>query len=224
MIGFQVLKRTRQVDEVTIESFRNLPIANVSDSMSRLTAGGAKLRPMHSTGKLAGTALTVKTRPGDSLMLHKALNMAGRGDVIVVDGGGDLTNSLMGEMMAAYAERKGLAGIVIFGAIRDYDSIKKGTFPIFAAGVTHRGPYRDGPGEINVPIAIDGMVVQPGDVILGDGDGIVCIPFEQTDQILVAARQRYEAELIQQKSIIEGNNDRSWVDALLKKLGCVIER
>ena len=144
-----------------------------------MTAGGASLRPMHAGGVLAGPAFTVKTRPGDNLMLHKAIDIAEPGDVIVVDGGGDLTNSLIGEMMSAHAEQRGIAGMVIYGSIRDYDTIHAGKFPVFAAGVTHRGPYKDGPGEINVPIAIDGMVIEPGDLIVGDGDGIVCVPFAQ---------------------------------------------
>ena len=177
LIGFRILQRTRKVDADTVAKFRELPVANISDSMSRMTAGGASLRPMHAGGVLAGPAFTVKTRPGDNLMLHKAIDIADPGDVIVVDGGGDLTNSLIGEMMSAHAEQRGIAGMVIYGSIRDYDSIHAGSFPIFAAGVTHRGPYKDGPGEINVPIAIDGMVIEPGDLIVGDGDGIVCVPF-----------------------------------------------
>ncbi|MEI0548560.1 RraA family protein, partial [Klebsiella sp. 72742] len=116
----------------------------------------------HREGVLCGAALTVKARPGDNLMLHYAIDSAEPGDVIVVDAGGDLTNALIGEMMVAYAVKRGVAGIVIHGAIRDAGSIKAGDFPLFAAGVSHRGPYKDGPGEINVPIAIDGMVIEPG--------------------------------------------------------------
>src|SRR3546814_6419581 len=103
-------------------------------------------------------------------MVHKALSMAAPGDVVVVDAGGDLTNAIIGEIMTATAERRKLGGIVIHGAIRDAESIRKGNFPIYAGGVTHRGPYKDGPGEINVTISLNGMVVQPGDLILGDED------------------------------------------------------
>ena len=186
MIGFQICKRMRKVDAGTVAKFRELPVANISDSMSRMTAGGAVLRPVHREGVLAGPAFTVKTRPGDNLMVHKAIDIAEPGDVIAVDGGGDLTNSLIGEMMAAQAERRGIAGIVIYGAIRDHDTLQAGTFPVYAAGVTHRGPYKDGPGEINVPIAIDGMVIAPGDLIVGDGDGVVCVPFDVTAEVLKA--------------------------------------
>jgi RraA family protein len=221
MIGFQICKRERKVDAATVARFRGLPVANISDSMARMTAGGARLRPLHAGGALAGPALTVKTRPGDNLMIHKALDIADAGDVIVVDGGGELTNALIGEMMVAHAQQRGIAGLVLNGAIRDYDSIHAGAFPVFAAGVTHRGPYKDGPGEINVPIAIDGMVIEPGDLIVGDGDGLLCIPFAQTEDIYKAAKARNDAEVRQIAAIREGTSDRAWVDATLKKLGVI---
>ena len=159
--GFRVLKRARQVSAEQVEGYRQVPVANVSDSMNRMTAGGVSLRPMHRSGVLAGPALTVKSRPGDNLMVHYALDIAQPGDVIVVDAGGDLTNAIIGELMVAYAIKKRLGGIVINGAIRDAASIAAGDFPVFAAGITHRGPYKDGPGEINVSIAINGMVIEP---------------------------------------------------------------
>jgi RraA family protein len=219
VIGFQICKRTRKVSTDIVAKFRELPVANISDSMSRMTAGGAKLRPIHAGGVLAGPAFTVKTRPGDNLMVHKALDIAEPGDIVVVDGGGDLTNSLIGEMMTAHAQQRGIAGIVIYGAIRDYDTLHAGTYPIFAAGVTHRGPYKDGPGEINVPIAIDGMVIAPGDLVVGDGDGLVCVPFDQTEEVLKATQAKHAAELKQIEAIKAGKSDRAWVDAALTRLG-----
>jgi len=223
VIGFQIRKRDRKVDAATVAKFRQLPVANISDSMSRMTAGGAALRPMHRSGVLAGPAFTVRTRPGDNLMVHKALDIAEPGDVIVVDGGGDLTNSLIGEMMVAHAQTRRIGGIVIYGAIRDYDTIHAGDFPVFAAGVTHRGPYKDGPGEINVPIAIEGMVITPGDLIVGDGDGVVCVPFDATAEVLKAAEAKHQAEIKQFAALKEGKSDRAWVDAALTRLGCTIE-
>jgi len=219
VIGFQICKRTRKVSADIVAKFRELPVANISDSMSRMTAAGAKLRPIHAGGVLGGPAFTVKTRPGDNLMVHKALDIAEPGDIVVVDGGGDLTNSLIGEMMTAHAQQRGIAGIVIYGAIRDYDVLHAGHYPVFAAGVTHRGPYKDGPGEINVPIAIDGMVIAPGDLVVGDGDGLVCVPYEQTAEVLKATEAKHAAELKQIEAIKAGKSDRAWVDAALTRLG-----
>ncbi|WP_159913979.1 RraA family protein [Pantoea sp. 18069] len=219
MIGFQICSLTRRVDSRIVEAFRLLPVANVSDCMSRMTAGGAQLRPYHSKGVLAGPAFTVKTRPGDNLMIHKALQLAQPGDVIVVDGGGDVTNALIGELMVNTAIQRGLAGFVMNGAIRDVDAIGAGTFPVYAAGVTHRGPYKDGPGEINVPIALNGMVVNPGDLILGDADGLLCVPLADAETLLQATLGKQELEQVMMRDIKQGTLDNTWIDATLKRLG-----
>lgn len=219
-IGFRVLKRNRQVSAQLVERYRGVPVANISDSMNRLTAGGPRLRPVHREGVLAGPALTVKCRPGDNLMLHYALDIAQAGDVIVVDAGGDLSNALIGEMMLAYAQKKQLGGIVINGAIRDAASIRSSDFPVFAAGITHRGPYKDGPGEINVPVAFDGMVVEPGDLVIGDDDGLLCVPYADAEQVLEKAVAKHAAEAQQLRDIAEGVNDRSWVINSLRAKNC----
>jgi regulator of RNase E activity RraA len=219
-IGFRIRKNTRQVSSDIVDKFRAIPVANVSDSMSRMTATGPRLRPMHRSGALAGPALTVKSRPGDNLMLHKALDMAEPGDVIVVDAGGELTNSLFGELMLSYAVKRGVAGLVIDGAIRDAQALYERNVPVFAAGVTHRGPYKDGPGEIGFPIAIDGMLIEPGDLILGDWDGLVAVPYADVETVYKAAKAKNDAETKQMAAIEAGTNDRSWVDQTLDRLGC----
>jgi regulator of RNase E activity RraA len=218
--GFRIALRSRKVGPDVVARFRELPVANVSDSMSRMAAGGPRLRPMHAGGALAGPALTVKTRPGDNLMVHKAIGLAEPGDVIVVDAGGDLTNAIIGELMIAQMVKRGLGGIVINGAIRDSAAIRAGGYPVFAAGVTHRGPYKDGPGEINVPVAIDGMVIAPGDLVLGDDDGLLCVPYDQVEQVHAAAAAKHAAETKQMAAIEAGAHDAAWVDAALKRLGC----
>jgi regulator of RNase E activity RraA len=223
VIGFRVRKRARMADPALVERFKAIPVANISDVMSRMVAGGSRLRPMHAGGVMGGVALTVKTRPGDNLMLHKALDMAGPGDVIVCDAGGDLTNSLMGEIMLGYAAKRGVAGFVIDGAVRDCAAIKASPLPFYAAGVTHRGPYKDGPGEINIPVSIDGMVIEPGDIVLGDEDGILCVPIDDAEAIYEAAAAKNAAEIKAIAAVEAGTNDRSWVDASLKRLGCVID-
>ena len=220
-IGFRILPRRRAVDTDTVRRFRELPVANVSDVMSRMSAGGARLRPLHAGGVLAGPALTVKTRPGDNLMVHKALTLAEPGDVIVVDAGGDLTNALIGELMLSHAIQVGVAGVVIDGAVRDLAWIRANTLPVYAAGVTHRGPYKDGPGEINVPVALDGMVIEPGDLVLGDDDGLLCVPFDAAAAVHDAAKAKHEAELKTLANTQAGRLDpKTWVDEALKRLGC----
>lgn len=219
-IGFRILNRERVAPKALVEAFAKLPVANVSDAMSRMTAGGPALRPMHASGGMAGVALTVACRPGDNLMLHKAIDLSRPGDIIVVDGGGDLTNALMGELMLAYAIKKGVSGLVLNAAIRDLDAFIKTNLPTYAAGVTHRGPYKDGPGEINVPISIGGMVVYPGDIVIGDSDGVLAVPLADAEVVLKKTEAKQDAEVLQMQAIQNGSNDRSWVDAALKKAGC----
>jgi len=219
-IGFRILNRKQRVEARLVEKFLDLPVANVSDSMWRLTAAGSKLRPMHTSGQMAGPALTVKSRPGDNLMLHKAIDLAEPGDVIVCDAGGDLTNSLMGELMLAHAVKRDVGGFVLDGAVRDVLAFREVNLPVFAAGVSHRGPYKDGPGEINVPIAIDGMVIEPGDLVIGDWDGVLSVPFDQVEGILEKTTQKQADEVQQMAEIQKGNNDRTWVDKVLKERGC----
>jgi regulator of RNase E activity RraA len=221
-IGFRILPRSRKVSDRHVASFKDLPVSNVSDVMSRMTAGGAMLRPMHAGGVLVGPAVTVKTRPGDNLMVHKAIDLAEPGDVIVVDAGADLTNAIIGEMMVAYAAHRGVAGFVINGSIRDVAAISQGKMPVYAIGVTHRGPYKNGPGEINGSIGISGMIVEPGDLILGDDDGVVCVPFDAVDAVLADAHAKNRAEKVQMAAIKAGALSRTWVDEALVELGCEV--
>jgi RraA family protein len=220
MIGFRICKRERKVEPKWVDAFRALPVANVSDVMSRMTAAGAALRPYYTGGIMVGPAVTVKARPGDNLMVHKALDIAEPGDIVVVDAGGDLSNAIIGELMVAHAEQRGLGGIVIYGAIRDSAELSAGSFPVFATGVTHRGPYKDGPGEVNVPISISGMVINPGDLVCGDADGLLSVAIEDVEAVYAAATNKHEAETKQMANIKAGANDRTWVNATLSKLGC----
>ncbi|MGM0792501.1 MULTISPECIES: RraA family protein [Bacillus] len=222
-IGFRVLPIKNRVSKEIIEQYRSVVTPHISDNLNRMHAIGAKLRPYHKKGKLIGTAVTVKTRPGDNLLVHKAIDLAEPGDVIVVDAGGDTTNAIVGEIMLRIAKRNGITGFIIDGAIRDTKAFAEGDFPVYAVGVTHRGPYKDGPGEINVPISIDGMCVNPGDLVIGDEDGIAVIPQENAEELLykVKAQEVKESEIFE--SIENGTIDRSWIDETLQKRGCELE-
>ncbi len=219
-VGFRIKTSWVRIAPELVADFAELPVANVSDSMSRLAGLGAGLRPMHRAGNLAGPALTVRCRPGDNLLIHKAIDMAQPGDIIVVDAGGDMTNSLMGELMLAHATVRGVGGFVLNGAIRDADAIRQQDLPLFALGATHRGPYRTGPGEIGHPIALDGTVIEAGDLILGDLDGLVAVRRADADAVLSATRKKHAAEALQMQQTLAGTTDRSWVDRALIDAGC----
>ncbi|QDG94628.1 RraA family protein (plasmid) [Rhizobium sp. NIBRBAC000502774] len=219
-LGFRIINRGRSVAEEWIEKFRDIPVANISDVMGRLGAGGATLRPVHGAKVMSGNAVTVRTRPGDNLVVHYAINTAKPGDVIVVDADGDLSNAIVGEMMLTSAKLAGLAGMIINGAVRDSSWIRQNGFPVFAAGITHRGPYKDGPGEVNVPISIGGMVIMPGDLIVGDEDGFVSIPHDQVQKVYIDALQKSRKEQKNMGEILDGTRDRAWVEMRLRSLGC----
>ena len=157
-IGFRILPMPARPAKKLIKALAAMLTPHLSDNMNRMVAGGAALRPMHRGGKLCGPAFTVKVAPGDNLMVHKAIDTAARGDVIVVDAGGDLTHAIIGDIMASHAEKRGVAGFIIYGAIRDSAEIGARRFPVYACGVTHRGPYKNGPGEINAPPSVYQLV------------------------------------------------------------------
>ncbi len=218
--GFQVLQMSSRPRWELVEGYRGISTPLISDNLNRIYGSTAHLRPLHRGAQLLGVALTVKTRPGDNLMVHKALDLAQAGDVIVVDAGGDVTNAIVGEIMMTLAMHKGLRGFVVDGAIRDVRAFAEADFPVYARGVTHRGPYKDGPGEINVPVSVCGMTVVPGSIIVGDADGVVAIPPDAAESVLRAAvsqRQREQAIL---SDVVSGTVDRSWVDQTLRQKGC----
>ena len=194
------------VDEAVLDVFREFATAAISDNLDRMP-GIVGLRPFHRAGKLVGTALTVQVRAGDNLAIHQALSEARPGDVIVVDGGGDVSRALVGDIMKAIAESKGAAGYVIDGAIRDTGAFMASDFPCYARAATHRGPYKVGPGVINGPVCVGGWTINPGDVVVGDEDGVVTFPPAIAPALIeaVRAQERREAEAL--KMIRDGRYD-----------------
>lgn len=210
---------TRRVSKANVERYRNMPTAVVGDCMLRIHGCGAAVRPIYSASSpLAGPAYTVKTRPGDNLFVHKAIDRASEGDVLIVDAGGSTTNAIVGEMMLTHAETRGLAGVVIYGAIRDSDHVARHAFPVFASGVSQQGPFQSGPGHVNVPIAINGMVVMPGDLVLGDRDGVISIPFDEVDELYDEVFTRARGEEAQRKRVRDGSVARDWIDKRLDEM------
>ena len=200
------------------DALRDIPVAHLSDNLQRLS-GICGLQRLHRTAKLVGTALTVKTRPGDNLLIYKALMMASPGHVLVVDGAGDLTNAIVGELLMLYARERGCVGFVIDGAARDSGAFLQADFPCYARGISHRGPYKTGPGAINVPISVCGQVVQPGDVLVGDEDGIVSFPATAAEDLIAAARRSAAQEGEVKAEIGNGRVEQSWLKRTLDPHG-----
>lgn len=218
-VGFRIFPPLRAPQKL-VALYEDVPTPNISDNMNRLNGMCVSIRPMHGTAKLLGSAFTVKTRPGDNLVVHKALDMLESGDVLVVDAGGDTSNAILGEIMLRIAAQNGAVGMVIDGAIRDASAFAASGFPCFARGATHRGPFKDGPGEIGVPVTVGGAIVSPGDIVVGDADGIVAIPLEEAEPLGEKVRQTISKEAETMRQIDEGTLDRSWVNQTLKDKGC----
>jgi len=220
-VGFRILTQNNRPAKDLIEGFKGIPVANIADCMNRMSCLNAKIRPVNDVA-LLGPAFTVKTRPGDNLLLSKAIDLAEPGDIIVVDVQGDLTNAVMGELMTLWAMKKGIGGFVIDGAVRDLGALKKMDIPIYAAGFTPAGPYKDGPGEINVPISCGGIVVHPGDILVGDEDGIVVLRPQDAEELLEKAKGKSRMEDQIKLDIANKAWDRTWVDQFLGKLGAEV--
>lgn len=198
-----------------VSLFEGIPSSIISDVMRRM--GGARtLRPQHRSGGLLGSAYTVMVRSGDNLYIHEALRHIQKGQVLVVDGEGHTDRALVGEIMMSVAQMRGVAGFVINGAIRDSDAFLSSNFPCYAKAVTHQGPFKNGPGRISVPIVVEGAVVSPDDVVVGDADGVVFVPLAQAEDIADRSRKKMELEAAVLSGISTGNYDDSWVGEALQ--------
>lgn len=198
--------------------FGKLPAANVADTMGRSCAMHPRIHLMSGfKGIMVGPSFTVKARAGDNLFIHQALDMAQPGDILVVSNEEDQWRSLMGEIMFTYAiyQRK-LGGIVLDGPVRDVDALRAMKLPVYATGSTPGGPYKEGPGEINIPIACGGISVNPGDIILGDADGVIVIPLKDAPEILEAAEKLHQMDIAKIQAAKDGTSNRAWVMNTMK--------
>ena len=224
-LGFRVISKREKNKNTLINQFNNYSTANIADCMNRFFCVDSRIKLINQIDgmKMVGQALTVKTRSIDNLMIHKAIDMAVSGDIIVIDTFGDTQSAVIGEIMTRMAMLKKISGFLIDGCIRDYAEIKNLNLPIFAKGITPRGPYKDGPGEINVQVSCGGVVINPGDIIVGDYDGVVVIPTNEVEDVLLKVRQKKEVEIKRLESLKHGNfGDRSWIDRTLLEKGCKI--
>ncbi len=218
-VGCKIVKDFPRPDRELVELFRGMPVANIDDNMGRMGAVDASIVPL-GKGQLLGTAFTVRVPQGDNLMFHAAMDLAKPGDVIVIDAGGFTDRAIFGELMAAYCKSRGIRGIVCDGAVRDSDALAAmEDFPVYAKAVTPNGPYKNGPGEIGCQVVIGGKAVHPGDIIVGDRDGVLVISPADARKLADAAR----AVVVKEEGIMkhiqkDGTYDRPWVWEFLNQM------
>lgn len=218
--GCKIIRDFERAPARLVELFRDIPVANVDDCMGRIAALDQQIRPLNRS-HLLGTAFTIRVPQGDNLMFHKAMDLAQPGDVVMIDAGGGTNRAIFGSLMASYCKVRGVAGIVVDGSVRDLEELQAmEDFAVYARGISPNGPYKNGPGEINVPICVGGISVRPGDIVVGDQDGIVVIHPEDAETIAAAARNVMKKEEALLRGILQGSYVRPWVDEKLEELGC----
>ena len=215
----EIRRDIERVSTALVAEARRFQASILADVGGRRGTLGGRIQPLAKTMKLAGPAFTVEVRPGDNLMIHAALVLAQPGDVIVVDGKGDLSCALTGALMAAHARKAGIAGFVIDGAVRDTEDCAKGDFPIFATGCNPNGPLKNSGGRINWPVSLAGTTVNPGDLIVGDADGVVVVPRETAAEIVRGAQAKVDSETKRMEAIGRGELAQAWVGETLKAVG-----
>jgi RraA family protein len=219
--GFRLRFDIERPDRYLIERFARFDTPSISDQLNRMFTMSAAIQLQTDQGhRILGPATTVKVFPGDNLMVHKALDIARPGDILVVDASGSSLTAVLGDLVSTKARHRGMAGVVIDGLVRDLPAIKAlGDFPVFARGVTPIGPLHRGPGEVNFPISCGGIVVNPGDLIAGDLNGVVVIPRDVAATILERLEIRAAIESAYQAAVQRGEFSNGWVDDLLDAAG-----
>lgn len=219
-IGFRIRPVTARAPAALAARAAAIPAANIGDVMHRMQTLNGGFRAYGGRRRVAGPAFTVKARSGDNLMLHRAVDLAEPGDVIVCDGNGDLAVALMGDLMLGHATRRGIAAAVLDGAVRDVESLARMDLGVWARGHTPAGPWKEGPGEIGTTIACGGQVVNPGDLICCDEDGVVIVPREEAEAVIAAAEAHNAKEIAAEAAIRTGTWPRDWVADTLRSRGC----
>ena len=220
-IGFRIKNDFQRSDKQILDRFKKIGTCAVSDGLNKFNTMHHSIKPVNDDSVICGNALTVKMRPGDNLMLHKAIGLAKPGDVIVVDTCGSDTHCVMGELMAMAAFKSGVEAIIVDGGIRDIREIKEHKFPVFAKCVTPAVGDKEGPGVINDLICCGNVAVQPGDIILGDVNGVVVIRQDEVEEVLPASEKKLANDQNRMKEILNGVITKPDIDRILKEKGVI---
>ena len=219
-----IVRTFERPSRALVERFFGIPVANLDDCMERRAAVHSMIKPVGYKGPMVGTAFTIRVPEGDNLMLHAAMDYMRPGDIVVLDAGGYTERAIFGELMAAYMRNRGVLGVVIDGAIRDSEALAgMEGFQVYARAATPDGPFKNGPGAVNVPIVFSGKTVYPGDIVTADRDGVLFIRPENAEALLEAVRKVEETEEGIMKNIVEKDEYvRPWVAKKLSEIGTEI--
>lgn len=221
--GFRVLENFEKSPGHLIQQLRQFETTDISDALNRMFTMDPNIRNIVGARPLYGAAITVKVFPGDNLMVHKALDVAKPGDVVVVDTSGEPRNAVVGDMIANKARHKKIGGFIIDGLVRDLPGIVEADVPMYAKGVTSFGPLHRGPGEIGYSISCGGIVVNPGDIVCADESGIVVVRKEFAEETVAYLQKQKPTLSAYVDNVKNGIFSNEWVDRQLQADGCLFE-
>ncbi|MFE0800589.1 4-carboxy-4-hydroxy-2-oxoadipate aldolase/oxaloacetate decarboxylase [Streptomyces sp. NPDC058812] len=210
-----------KADAEDVEALAGYGVATVSEAMGRTGLLGPDIRPVQQGVRVAGTAVTVLSWPGDNLMIHAAVEQCGEGDVLVVTTTSPSTDGMFGELFATALQRRGVRGLIINAGLRDTQELREMGFAAWSLAVSAQGTVKATGGSVNVPVAVDGQVIRPGDVIVADDDGVVVVPREKARRTAEASEAREAKEAGARAAFLEGQLglDRYGLREKLKQLG-----
>ena len=219
----EIIRDFERVSPEVVTKAKTFQAAILADVAGRRGTMHARVSPVDRKMIVAGPAFTVEVRPGDNLMIHAAIALAQPGDVLVIDGKGDQTAALMGTLMLSACKKRGLAGVIVDGAIRDKLEILDLDFPVFSAGFNPAGPTKYVPGRLNHPICAGGITVNPGDLVVGDADGVTVIEREKAPGMMDLAVKKVADEAARLEAIGRGDTASKWLPAALRAAGVLKE-
>jgi RraA family protein len=223
-VNSDIIKDFERVSPSVVKQASTFAASILADVAGRRGTLDGRIQPLSPSMRLAGPAFTIEVRAGDNLMIHAAINMAKPGDILVIDGKADRTCALMGSIMINACKKVGLGGVVIDGAVRDTEELRELGFPVYAVCANPNGPTKFVPGRINWPISCGGIAVRPGDLLVGDADGVVVVEREKAPSLLEEAAKKVADERARIADIVAGRNLRpKWLDASLRAAGLLKE-
>lgn len=220
-LGFRYIAEIERPDPKWSEKLLEYATCNISDGLNKLYTMDCGIRQMFPSRKFAGPAVTVKVRSGDNFMLHKAISLVQPGDVLVVETQGCNAYAVCGDLMVSCMDKLGVAGLVVDGTVRDIETLREIGMPVFARGTVCGAGDKEGPGEVNFPIACGGVVVNPGDLVMGDENGVVVVPKDDIEEAIAGADKKLAAEAKRRKEIAEGQYVKGGLDEIMRAKGII---
>ena len=220
-MSHKIIRRIARASGDAIKTLGNAGVATVHEAQGRTGLMRPNMRPIYPTARVAGTAVTVSIPPGDNLMIHASIEVCQPGDVLVVAPTSECTDGYFGELLGVSCQAHGIAGLIIDAGVRDTAELAALNFPVWSKAVSSQGTVKNVPGDVNIPVVCAGTLVNPGDVIVGDADGVVVVAREAAEQVAKASQERLAKEEKSRERLRKGELglDFYGLRAKLKELG-----